>query len=119
MKIKKNKTICFDIDGVICDTKNNNYKNSKPIVKNIKVINILYSKGYYIKLFTARFMGRTNDNKVLAKKKAKILTINQLKKWKVRYSSLHFGKISYDLFVDDKALFFRKNWTDFLKKKLI
>ena len=72
MRIKKNKTICFDIDGVICDTKNNNYKNSKPIVKNIKFINMLYSKGYYIKLFTARFMGRTNDNKVLAKKKAKV-----------------------------------------------
>ena len=117
--LKKKKTICFDIDGVICETKNGNYKNSKPIKKNINLINSLFYKGYHIKLFTARFMGRTNDNKVLAKKKAKILTINQLKKWKVQYSSIHFGKISYDLFIDDKSLFFKKNWKQYLKKKLV
>ena len=49
--IEKKKTICFDIDGVICKTKNSNYKNSKPIKKNINLINSLY-KGYCIKIFT-------------------------------------------------------------------
>ena len=45
------KTICFDIDGVICKTITKNYNNSKPILKNIKTINLLYKRKYYIKLF--------------------------------------------------------------------
>lgn len=111
----KKKTICFDIDGVICKTKNGNYKNSKPIKKNINLINSLFNKGYHIKIFTARYMGRTNDNRRLAQLKAKNLTISQLKKWKVKYNSIYFGKISYDMIVDDKAIFFKKNWTKHLK----
>ena len=57
----------------------------------------------------------TNDNKRLAELKAKNLTISQLKKWKVKYNSIYFGKISYDMLVDDRALFFKKNWTKYLK----
>ena len=56
------KIICFDIDGVICNTKSKNYKESTPIKKNIKKINELYKKGYFIKIFTARYLGR---NKVI------------------------------------------------------
>ena len=42
MKVKK---ICFDIDGVICNlSTNNNYSKSKPIKKNINLINLLYKK---------------------------------------------------------------------------
>jgi len=34
---KKNykKIICFDIDGVICKTKKNDYKNATPIKKTL------------------------------------------------------------------------------------
>ena len=39
--IKNKKIICFDLDNVIVKTKENNYKNSKPIKKNIKLINTL------------------------------------------------------------------------------
>ena len=35
------KTICFDLDNVICKTLGNNYKSSLPIKKNIKTINKL------------------------------------------------------------------------------
>ena len=57
------KTICFDIDNTI----------SKPIVKNINCINDLYDQGHIIKIFTARYMGRTNDNTTEARKKEKKL----------------------------------------------
>ena len=30
------KILCFDLDGVICNTPGNEYKKSKPIIKNIK-----------------------------------------------------------------------------------
>ena len=67
--LDKKKIICFDIDGVICKTKGLNYLKSKPIKKNIKKINDLYERGYYIKLFTARYMGRSNENVWIASKK--------------------------------------------------
>ena len=42
----------------------------------------------------------------------------QLKKWKVNYNELIFGKPSYDLFIDDKCIFFKKNWYNYIIKKL-
>ena len=63
-------------------------------------------------------MGRTNNNKILAEKKIKQLTLLQLKKWKLNYHQIFFGKPSFDIMVDDKALFFKKNWINTLNKKL-
>jgi capsule biosynthesis phosphatase len=118
MKVKNMKTICFDIDNTICKTVNSDYKNSKPIVKNINYINRLFDDGYKIKIFTARYMGRSNDNASKAKKKAKQITLNQLKKWNVKYHRVFFGKPSTDLYVDDKNLGFKKDWIKQLKKEL-
>jgi hypothetical protein len=113
-----NKIICFDIDGVICKNLNNDYKNSKPITKTVNLINTLYSKKFYIKLFTARFMGRNNDNCEKARKQGLTLTKKQLKNWKVNYHELIMCKPSYDIFIDDKNLGFRKDWHNLLIKKL-
>ena len=63
------KTICFDLDNVICRTTNNDYKNSKPKKELIKKINSLYENGHFIKIFTSRFMGRSKERISLAKKK--------------------------------------------------
>ena len=117
MSLKK-KTICFDIDNTICTTIGSNYKKSKPIIRNIKYINYLYEKGYVIKIFTARYMGRTNDNSIEAKKKASQITLYQLKKWKVKFNKIYFGKPSSDLYIDDKNLNFKSNWVNQLKKQL-
>ena len=63
-------------------------------------------------------MGRTNDNQKLAKNMAKKLTIKQLNLWGVKYHKVFFGKISYDLLVDDKSIFFRKDWSKIILKNL-
>ena len=118
MQKKINKTICFDIDGVICTTIKNNYKNSKPIKKNINFINQLYIHGYEIKIFTARFMGRNNDKISKAKKQGYSFTKKKLKEWGLNYHKLIFGKPSFDLLVDDKAVFFQKNWIKKVSKDL-
>ena len=47
--VNEKKIICFDIDNIICKTVKNNYKNSKPNKKIIKLINSLFEKGYTIK----------------------------------------------------------------------
>lgn len=115
----KFKTICFDIDNVICKTNHqNDYSKSKPIKKNIKVINKAYDKGFKVILFTARYMGRCNGNITNVKKLIKPLTLKQLKKWGVKYHKIYFGKPSFDLFIDDKSFFFKKDWSSLLVKKL-
>ena len=116
--MKKKYIFCFDIDNIVCKTKKNNYKNSKPNKKAIKKINQLYDCGYIIKFFTARYMGRNKENIKKAKKQGYKMTVMQLKKWNVKYHKLIFGKPSYNLFIDDRALFFKNNWYNFIDKKL-
>ena len=112
----KKKIICFDIDGTICDTQKKKYFKARPKKKAIRIINKLFNQGYYIKIFTSRFMGRNNENFIKAKKQGYLFTRKQLKSWGLSYHKLIFGKPSYDLFVDDKSLGHRKNWYLNLKK---
>ena len=116
-KLKK-KIICFDLDGVICTTKNKQYFKAKPKKKVIKIINNLYDNGHEIKIFTARFMGRNKESTIKAKKQGYKRTLNQLKNWKLKFNKLIFGKPSYDLFIDDKSIFFKKNWHKSIRKEI-
>ena len=108
---KKKKKFCFDLDGVICETHKNNYMSAKPIKKAIKLINRLYQENYII-IFTARYMGRNKDDVKKAEQQGYSKTYKQLIRWKVKFHELKMGKPSYDIFVDDKSLFFKKNWVD-------
>ena len=110
---------CFDIDGVICDTPGNNYSKSKPNFKTIKTINKLRAKGHRIILFTSRYMGRNKENVINAKKQGYKSTYEQLKSWGLNFDKLIFGKPSYDIYIDDKSIFFKKTWQDYLVKKYI
>ena len=116
--VKKINKICFDIDGVICKTKKNNYKTSQPIKKNIELINFLFDNNFEIILYTARYMGRNRDKVSKAKKQGYDLTKHQLSKWNLKYHKLIFGKPSFDLFIDDKSIFFKKDWNKMLLKKI-
>jgi hypothetical protein len=63
-------------------------------------------------------MGRNNDVKAKAKKAGYSLTKKSLKDWGLKYNKLIFSKPSYDLIVDDKAIFFQKDWVDKIYKEL-
>ena len=120
MNLKNKKTICFDIDGVICTQVNDGfYEKAKPYKKNINLINKLFKKNYKIILFTSRFMGRTKGNVELTNKIGYKFTYKQLKKWNLNFHKLIMGKPSYDIFVDDKSYNFKNNWSEILKKKLL
>ena len=112
------KTICIDIDNVICKTKGRNYRNAKPNKKSIKKVNEMYDRGYIINFFTGRYMGRNKENFKKAKHQGYQMTINQLKNWKIKFHKLIFGKPSFDLIIDDKALFFKKDWYKKIDKSL-
>ncbi len=114
----KKKIICFDIDNVICK-KSKKYKNAKPVLSSIKLINELYDRGFTIKILTARYMGTYNDNIKLVNKLKYKETFNQLKKWNVKFHKLFMTKPSFDLLIDDKALNYDKNWKKLIKKTLL
>ena len=115
----KKKLFCFDIDNTICSTKRSNYKNSKPNKKIIKLINFLYDEGHTIKIFTARYMGRNNDNIYNAKRQGYNFTKNQLDRWGLKYNKIFFGKPSADIYIDDKAIGFNKILLNKYLKKFI
>ena len=106
------KTFAFDIDGVICNTKNGQYKESKPNIKAIKKINSLHDQGHNIIIFTARFMGRTNNNYKKAYELGYELTYDQLCKWNLKFDKLILGKPSFDILIDDKAFNYSEKWLE-------
>ena len=115
----KKKIFCFDLDNVLCRTIKNNYEESIPLKKNINVVNQLYIEGHYIKIFTARYMGRNKEDTFKAKRQAQNITKVQLKKWQVNYNQLIFGKPSFDIYIDDKNYLFDRKWAIKLKRELL
>lgn len=101
----------IDIDGTICTSKNGIYENAVPIVDRINKINNLYDEGNQIIYFTARGMGRYDDNESLAKARFLEITELQLRLWGCKYHKLILGKPSGDFYIDDKAI----NSDDFFK----
>mgnify|MGYP001564338201 FL=1 len=100
------KVLCFDCDGVICETQGTDYANAVPKKENIARINALYDGDHYILIFT----GRGTVSKIDWRE----LTERQFKEWGLKYHELKFGKPAFNLFVDDKAW----NVKDFEEGKL-
>lgn len=101
------KTYVIDIDGTICtngDCESCKYEGSNPIPERISKINELYDQGHKIKYFTARGMGRYNDDAVKSRKRFYELTKTQLDIWGCKYHELLLGKPSGDIYIDDKGI---------------
>lgn len=95
----------FDIDGTICDKgKKDDYDKAYPFLERIRKINKLYDEGHYIVFFTARGMGRHNNNAALAIRDFYSLTEKQLQAWGAKHHQLILGKPSGDLYIDDKGI---------------
>lgn len=91
------KRFVFDIDGVIAKLQpQNDYVLSEPDERMIAAVNRLYDAGNEIILHTAR-------GYVTGKDWTEV-TVNQLKKWGLKYHELHFGKPNADYYIDDKMI---------------
>jgi hypothetical protein len=89
--------IYIDIDETICTTsESRDYRESKPIKKNIQKANNLYDDGNTIIYWTARGTTTGLD--------WESVTRDQFERWGVKFHDLKFGKPYYDLFIDDKNL---------------
>ena len=104
------KIICFDIDGVICNNTWGKYEEAKPNKIVINKINELFNKGYTIKIFTARYMGMSNEVQEDAYKMGYDSTKKQLLSWGLKYHKLIMGKPTYDIVIDDKSINYNLDW---------
>jgi len=88
---------CFDLDGTLCNTDGNNYKDSTPKKERIKIVNTLYEDGHTILIDTARGC--------VSGKNYFFYTMEQLKSWGVKFHTLRTGvKFGADIFIDDKGM---------------
>lgn len=98
-----------DIDGTICDQEvGRPYNLSKPYTERIAHFNDLYEKGHEVHYYTARGSESGIDYKEL--------TLEQLHKWGVKYTSANVGKPHYDIWIDDKAQNVEKYFEDQYQK---
>ena len=104
MKLKTSKVIYVDVDGTICQNRDDlrdqdisiAYSDVKPYPDRISQINALYDEGHEIVYWTARGCQSGDDYTELTKQ--------QFLEWGVKYHDLKFGKPTYDLFIDDKNI---------------
>ena len=88
---------CFDLDGTLCNTDGNNYKDSTPKKDRIKIVNTLYDDGHTILIDTARGC--------VSGKNYFFFTMEQLKSWGIKFHTLRTGvKFGADIFIDDKGI---------------
>ena len=98
-------TYVVDIDGTICEiSPGNDYSLAVPYPKRIKILNQLYDDGCTIIYFTARGMGRHNNDAKKAIDQFYDLTEKQLADWGVKYHTLMLGKPAGDFYIDDKGI---------------
>lgn len=107
---KSNKSrlerFCFDLDNTLVSFPEikNDYKSVKPIKKNIRFLNFLKSCGHYIIIYTARRMRTHKGNIYKVKNEIEKLTKSQLKKFKVNYDEIVFGKPYAHHYIDDLSV---------------
>ena len=111
----KKKIIYVDLDGTLCSQTNSNYEKAKPYNDAINKINELYDKDNIIVIYTARFMGRTNNNVETAKELGYDFTLKQIKSWGLKFHELKMGKPQFDIIIDDKSYNYNKDWIKGLK----
>jgi len=88
--------VFIDLDGTLCtEVEGDDYRLAQPKQEEIDHVNDMW-KLHHITIWTAR--GSTTG------KDWKALTIEQLKKWGVKYDKLNIGnKPFYDLYIGDKC----------------
>lgn len=106
------KTFCFDLDGVLCTNTWGEYDKANPISLAINKVNLLYDKGHKIIIFTARYMGISDEDINTAYTKGYDLTKSQIDSWGIKYHKLILGKPSYDVIIDDKHYNYSDSWLD-------
>lgn len=102
--------IAVDLDHTLCVPNENGrdseekYGNAEPIEENIKKVNKLFKEGHKIIIYTARRMLTHKGNVKAVEEDVGQITRDWLRMNGVLFTDIVFGKIYYDLIIDDKAI---------------
>lgn len=99
MDTRDRKTIMFDLDDTLCE--GYPYHLAKPKYEMIKIVNELTEKGHKIIIYTGRGMSKGFQQAVMLYWD---LTVEQLRRWGIRYFELVMGKPHYDIMICDKVI---------------
>ena len=107
------KTVVFDLDDVLCFRDqtlpveriigSEKYAGCTPILKYIFLINECYDAGYRIVIYTSRGMGQFEGDAERCDRELREVTIKFLTEHEIKYHELVFGKIHFDLLIDNKV----------------
>ena len=101
------KIIAVDLDHTLCIPKSGNtyekYGLADPIEHMIQLVNRLYEDGHEIIIYTARRMLTHNGNVSEVIKDVGEITENWLKAHNVKYHRIVYGKLYFDVLLDDKG----------------
>lgn len=105
MAEKNTITLIYDLDKTLCTKKQKGekYSDVKPIQPMIDQLNDFYDQGYEIIISTARNMVTQNNDVSKVVQNVGMVTMQWLKKHKVKYHGLQFGKSYGHLYIDDKS----------------
>ena len=118
-------SICFDVDGVLCDDSDSNipYAKRKPYPWVSEVLHNIKTAGHTIKIQTARYMNKFDGNQLKAIEHGKSELIFWLKEHNIPFDEVYLGKAGADYYLDDKAFRMESNkgcidWLFFLSMLL-
>lgn len=94
--------IAIDLDDTLCWGKP--YEAAQPLPGAKELLARLRAQGHTVIIYTARGMNCCAGNVAKAIAQIGKLTLDQLDQWGFEYDEIAFGKIAYDVLVDDKAL---------------
>jgi len=95
--------IIIDLDGTICSEERTFSRSlAKPKDHAVESVNALYDAGNTIIIYSARTWVEYE------------MTVDWLKRNGIKYHQLFMGKPVGDVWIDDRALQFRDNWSEIL-----
>jgi capsule biosynthesis phosphatase len=104
MKERAARTMVVDVDDTILVTQNRDYANSVPKEDVVSKLREARDKGWYIILFTARGMGRSNGNIESVREEVAQEIESFCSRFCVPYNEIMLGKPWAAMYVDDKGL---------------
>ena len=117
----KKLRICIDLDGTICDIRQEgeSYADVKAKPYAAERIKALRAAGHTVIIYTARNMGTSGHNVGKALKNIGKITFEWLEKNKIEYDEIFFGKPNADIMIDDRAFRFQNNWDKITEEELL
>ena len=117
----KKLRICIDLDGTICNIRQEgeSYADVKVKPYAVERIKALRAAGHTVIIYTARNMGTSGHNVGKALKNIGKITFEWLEKNKIEYDEIFFGKPNADIMIDDRAFRFQDNWNKITEEELM